>query len=384
MSIKEIIDLFGKEKISEWVLEMPKFYISPSSFFKKLFGKNDDEKLSISIFYILITIGLTYIFSNDTFKNVTKVIILEVSILVITLLILNTSSYLVSKIFNYRVKTLNIFLFLLITKLFTLPLQITFIYLFEKTEMYELLFIHNTILSLLIFFLFVYSPKFFYPNLKQIITAVVINLLLYNLFIISISILKFDKYQYQFENPIFSDKIFNEFDEKLAPLDSLTLDIPKTKYLIILRNEPTIVYSFSNDSLSSIFSNAVSEHRKSIMYETRLIEKLAKHKDIRKNLRFKRNKMLCDTLVAYLKTMENDFRNPVDTSYTYIVDKITLTTENNRYAGEIKQLTINPKLNTTYISYLKNKNDYYNSVTISNYPTYIVQLMLFPALKLIQ
>lgn len=365
-------------------LEIPKFYFSPTAFFKRLFRKNINEKLSISIFYILVTICLTYIFSNDTFKNVTKIIILEILLLLFSFIMLSISGFIMSKIFNYKIKSINIFLFLLITKLFTLPLQIIFIILFNKTEMYELLFIHNTIISLLIFFVILYSSKIFYIKLKQIITASFINLILYNVFMIASVKLKFDEYNFQFESPIFTDKIYKEFDEKLSPLDSLTFDMPRRKYLLTMLDESGIIYSFKKDSLPKIAGDIGKEYKSSLNFELKVLKKLDEHKNLRKNLKFNRNKIMYDTLVNYLNTFENDIRNPIDTSYTFVTDKLTLTTENNAYVGEIKELTMNPKLATSYLSYLKNRNKYYNSVEIADYPTYILQFMLFPSLKLVE
>lgn len=384
MSLKEIIDLFGKEKIFEWLLEIPKFYISPTSFFKKLFRKEINEKISISIFYILITISLAYIFSDDTYKNITKIIILEILLLTISFIILNITRIIISKLFSSHLSSENIFLFLLVTKLFTLPLQITFIVLFNKTEMYELLFIHNSIISLLLLFVILYSSKIFYSNFKQIITASFINLVLYNAFFIICFTLKFDKYNFEYDNPIFTDKIHKEFTERILPLDSLTTNFPTNKYLLIMPQKSRIIYSFSNDSITSVVPNIGKEYSKSIDYEVSIIKELKKNKDLRKNLRFERNKILYDTLVSYLKSMEKDIYNPIDTSYTYVVNKRIITMEGGEYFGEIKQLSMNPKLVSKYLLYLKNKNDFYNSIIISNYPTYIINFILFPTIEFVE
>lgn len=197
MTLKEIIDLFGKDKIFEWILEIPKFYISPTIFFRNFFKKNINEKMTISIFYTLITIALTYIFSEETFKNVTKIILLEILLLTISFIILNISRLISFKIFGIKTNPENIFFFLLITKFFTFPIQIIFIILFNKTEMYEFLFIHNTIISLLFFFVIIYSSKILYFKTKQIIVTALINIILYNVIMIACFVLKFDKYYFE-------------------------------------------------------------------------------------------------------------------------------------------------------------------------------------------
>lgn len=384
MTLKEIIDLFGKDKIFEWILEIPKFYISPTNFFRNFFKKNINEKITISIFYTLITIALTYIFSEETFKNVTKIILLEILLLTISFIILNISRLISFKIFGIKTNPENIFFFLLITKFFTLPIQIIFIILFNKTEMYEFLFIHNTIISLLFFFVIIYSSKILYFKTKQIIVTALINIILYNVFMIACFVLKFDKYNFEFENPILTDNIYKEFEEKLLPLDSLTYEYPTNKYLLIMPDKSRIIYTFKDDSINSIVNKIGKEYSKSVDYEICVVKKLKEYESLRDSLKFKRNKILYDTLVNYLKTMENDFYNPIDTSYTYLIDKKIISTEGGKYFGEIKQLSMNPKLASSYLSYLKNKNEFYNSINISDYPTYILQFILFPASKYVE
>ena len=384
MSIKEIIELFGKEKIFEWTFQIPKFYISPTGFFRRLFQKNINERVSICLFYTLLTIGLTYIFSDDTFKNITKIILLEILLLSIMFVLLNVTRLINFKIFKTKINPENIFFFLLITKFFTLPLQFIFIVLFNKTEMYEFRFIHNSIISLLILFLLIYSSKIFYLKIKHIIVASILNIILFNSFIIGLSILKFDKYYFEFDNPLITDDIYKEFEVKLSSLDSLTIVYPKNKYLLIMPEKSRIIYAFQDDSIEKIAPKIGKEYGKSIDYEVSVIKKLKENKHLRDSLKYNRNKILYDTLVRYLKTMEKDIYNPIDTSYTYLIDKRTITIEGGKYFGEIKQLTLNPKLTSNYVSYLKNKNDFYNSVNVSEYPTYIIQFILFPASKFIE
>lgn len=384
MSIKEIIELFGKEKIFEWTLQIPKFYISPTSFFRNLFQKNINEKVSICLFYTLLTISLTYIFSEDTFKNITKIIILEILLLSFIFIVLNLTRLLNFKIFKTKINPEDIFFFLLITKFFSLPLQFVFVVLFNKTEMYEFRFIHNSVISLLIIFILIYSSKIFYLKIKQIIVASFLNIILFNTFIISLFLLKFDKYYFEFDNPLFTDQIYTEFEDKLSPLDSLTAEYPKHKYLLIMPDKSRIIYTFQDDSLQDLIPKIGKEYGKSIDYKNSLIKKLKENKHLRDSLKFQRNKVLYDSLVTYLKSMENEIYNPIDTSYTYLIDKKTITIEGGKHFGEINQLTFDPKLMSNYISYLKNKNDFFHSVNISDYPTYIIQFILFPAVKIIE
>lgn len=384
MTLNDLVSLFGKDNIFKWIFELPNFYIRPTRYFRDFFQKSNEEKFSVSFFYTTLAVILLYIFKDNSFREITRAILIEIAILIFAFILLSINRLLLDKLFKTTTKPSNIAYFLWITKILSLPLQLTFYVIFNKTEMYEFLFIHNAIIVLLIIFVIVYSNKIFYFRLRQIMAGIIVNIILYNAFIISIKYLRFDKHEFEFESTIFTDNIYKEFETKIQPLDSLTNKVPIQKFLIKVRDNYYLTYTFEKDSIPSVIKKLNETLNDSYSFDNSVIAKLDKNKITQDSLKYRRNKELYSHLMKYLNTLKFDITNPLDTTYTYLIDKKVVCFSDGEYYGEVKHLTINTALINNYLEYINVRNDFYKVSNIAEYPLYILSIILLPALLLIE
>jgi hypothetical protein len=379
MTLNDLISTFGKDNLFKWFFELPNFYLRPTKYFKQFFLKSKEEKISISFIYTFTIVILLYVFSESSIKEITKVMIIEIGILFIAFSILYVNKSVLDSIFKTKTKTSNIIYFLLITKILSIPFQLTFYFLFEKTEMYEFLLIHNSIIVLLLIFVVMYSNKILYDRIYQILIGIVLNLILYNGFIISIQYLRFDKYVFNYENPLFVDPVYKEFETKLLTLDSLTNELPREKFLLKIRNEHYLTYTFEKDSISSIVNKINTTLKKGNSFKINILTKLNKNTITVDSLKYHRNKELYSELMKYLYCLKYEIRNPINSSKTFILDQSQIHLESGEYYGEIKHLSINNELYVDYIAYLRKRNDFINASNISDYPMSVLMLIFYPA-----
>lgn len=382
MNINELLSLFGKDKILKWIFDTPNFYIRPSKYFKDFFSKDKEEKFSIGFFYSAIIILILYIFSGQPVLELTKAILIEIALLIFAFAILSSNKFVFNKIFKTDTDYSNVFYFLWLTKILTIPFQLVFFVLFLKTEMYELLFIHNSILALLLIFIIFFSNKIFYHKLKLIALGILYNFIIYNVFIVSISLIKFDKHYFEFENPLMTDYVYKEYKSKIAPLDSLTDKFPLEKFLINLNGKYFLTYSFERDSIQSIIPKIDQFINDGYRFEDDVIRKMKSNNLTVDSFKYARNRVLFNELTAYLDLLKHDISNPLDTSYTYIIDRKVLIGENREKLGEVKHLTTNNQLFDKYISYIKQRNSFFSALNIADYPLYIWQFFFYPSIVL--
>jgi len=384
MNINDFLSLFGKDKILKWIFDVPNFYIRPTKYFKDFFTKSKEEKFSISFFYSSLIIVILYIFSGQPLLILTKAILIEIAVLIFGFAILSSNKFIFSKIFKTNTDYSEVFYFLWLTKILTLPFQLIFFVLFLKTEMYELLFIHNSIIALVLIFVIFFSNKIFYQKLKHILLGMLYNLIAFNLFNLSISFIKFDNHYFEFENPILTDYVYNEYENKISPLDSLTDKIPIEKFLINIDGKNFITYSFERDSIQSVVDKIGVLIKDGYSFENNLIRRINNNKLIIDSLEYTRNRKLYSDLKAYLDLIKYDITNPLDTSYTYIIDRKILVGENGEKFGEIKHLTTNNKLFETYLKYNKSRNSFISAANIADYPLYMIDFICYPSFTLIE
>jgi len=384
MTLNDFVSIFGKDNIFKWIFELPNFYIRPTRYFRDFFQKSNEEKFSASFFYTALAVILLYIFKDNSFREITRGIIIEIAILIFAFILLTINRLLLDKLFKTTTKPSNIAYFLWITKILSLPLQLTFYVMFNKTEMYEFLFIHNVIIVLVIIFVIVYSNKIFYISLRQIMAGIIVSIILYNSFIISIKYLRFDKHEFEIESTIFTDNIYKEFETKIQPLDSLTNKVPIQKFLIKVRDNYYLTYTFEKDSIPSVIKKLNEILNDSYSFDNSVIAKLDKNKITQDRLKYRRNKELYSHLMKYLNTLKYDITNPLDTTYTYIIDKKVVCFSDGEYYGEVKHLTTNTALINNYLEYINVRNDFFKASNIAEYPLYILSIILFPASLLIE
>lgn len=382
MDIKELLSLFGKEKVLEWVFDTLNFYLRPTKYFAKFFKKENQEKFYIAFFYSALLVIILYIFSERPILQLTKAILIEVAILIFAFGIISSNRFCLGKIFKVETIYSDVFYFLWLTKILTMPLQMVFFALFQITEMYELLFLHNSILILVLIFVLFYSNKIFYKKINQIISGIIYNFIIFNLFVFLTSELKFDNHHFKMEAPILTDYVYNEFENKFSNLDSLTYRFPTGKFLIKLDDKIFIVYSFEDESIPSVVSNLDSLTKNSSSFENDVNRKLSINKITTDSFEFNRNRELYSDLIVYLKTLSLEINEPIDTSDSSIIEKEILVDQYGNNVGEIMRLTTNNKLAESFLIYLKKRNSFISASNIAYYPLHIFSFVFYPAMKL--
>ena len=97
--IDKFIDYIGKEKLSNYTLEIIDCYFKPAQFFKRFSSKKLKEKIVQTIFYIILVIGLGYALISDiTVRELTKAVLYEVASLFWIIIILMLSEIIIAKI----------------------------------------------------------------------------------------------------------------------------------------------------------------------------------------------------------------------------------------------------------------------------------------------
>lgn len=377
--LKQYIELFGKDKIFEWVFSIPSFFYKPRSFFQTVFAKSSEEKLSFSIFCVSIAALLYYLFSGLAFTTVLKQTVFEISVLIFGFLILNFTRLWLKKIYRVEVKSENLFYFLILTKSLTLPIQTIFFIIFNFSEKYELLFIHRLVYVGMLLFIIVYSNKIFYSKWKEIIFGILLNIFLFNIVLITFDAIKFDQYLTEYKILLQTDEVDVEFQKQIGSCENLWSKIPKNKFALELLDEeqPIFFYSFHKANVRTIGQSEQSSIDDEIKYRKQIIEKTNPDSVKKIKFRFRRNEIVYNRLIAFLNTIKNDIKTPV-TDSTRVVEKIDLVDENEKKYGIICELTMNDEFYKKYNDFANEIIAFYHEKKIAEYPMYLTGIVAFP------
>lgn len=378
--LKQYIEIFGKDKIFEWIFLAPNFYYRPLFFFKNIFQRSSKEKLSLSLFYFSILSILYYIFSNLTINEVLKQSIIEISVLIITFTILNFTRIVIEKKSRIQFKSENILYFLIITKALSLPFQIIFFIIFNFSEKYEFLFIHNLVLPFLGIFIFIFSNKFFYTQLKYVIIGTILNITFFNIFLITLDKINFDEYLTDFQLILQTDEINDEFKLTISSCDSLWTKFPKSKFLVLMDSNSQVFsfYTFKKEGLNkipTINSELLTEDEN---FKKGVIQKIKDDSITNFKYRFNRNRKYNEKLISYLKELKKDIDNPYIKSKTKIKTTATASAINGKDEAQIYELTLDDKVYEKLNIFSSEIISFYEEKEFADYPKNALIIIAFP------
>jgi hypothetical protein len=378
--LKQYVEIFGKEKIFEWIFLSPNIYYRPLYFFNKIFQKSSKEKLTLSLFYFSIPSILYYIFSNLSIKEVLRQSIIEISALIIAFCILNFTRIIIKKKYQIEFKSENIFYFLVITKALSLPFQIIFFIIFNFSEKYEFLFIHNLVLPFLGIFIFIFSNKFFYIQLKYIIIGAILNITFFNIFLFTLDKINFDEYLADFQLILQTDEINDEFNLKISSCDSLWTKFPKKKFLVSMDYDSQVFsfYTFKKTAFNktpNITSELLTEDEN---FKKGVIQKIKDDSITNFKFRFSRNKQYNEKLISYLRELKKDIKNPYIESKTKIKSTATVSAKTGKDKANYYELTLDDNVYKKYISFSDEIISFYDEKEFAEYPKYALIIIAFP------
>lgn len=330
MNVVDLILKFGKDNIVDYLKSAVIFFIKPKRFFTNFFQKSTDQQLLQILFYILIDIGLGLIFfEKRTVYFVLKLAIVTILHSSIAFVILYLANIACNRLFKApTVPASNIFMFVLIMKVFYEPLFSLSKAFFEATERYELELLSNVLLVVIVFYLFVNSQNILYERLKYKIAGTLVVWFIFNGSLIAFDKLSFDKNtSFNFETEIGNalDPINAEYDSTYNSLDSLKF-LDRTPYLFV-----AVLYKEKNKSLDTFYEflgndvnniidakidyftqkrilsevDSTSQFLKSYSKSISIIDSLTK------KIRFKRNKVIFEHVKEYLYIVKDDIKNPI-------------------------------------------------------------------------
>jgi hypothetical protein len=377
--LKQYIEIFGKEKIFEWIFFVPNFYYRPLYFFRDIFKKSSKEKLTISLFYISIASLLYYIFTNLTIKEVIQQTIIEVLVLIVSFSILNTTRLLIKWIDRTNLKAEDIFYFLLITKALSLPIQTIFFVIFNFSEKYEFLFVHNLLLVFLILFIIIFSNLIFYKYIKCKILGIVLNILFFNIFLIALDRINFDEYLTDFKLILQTDEINDEFNLKISSCDSLWMKCPKNKFLVVSNSDAQVfsLYTFKENSQSTIpniTSESINEDQN---FKKGILQKIEEDSLINYKFRFKRNKFYNEKLIAYLKQLRKDINNPYIKSQTKVIE-VTTNAKKGKDKTNFYKVAFDENVFKKYNNFSDEIISFYHEKEFAEFPKKAMIIVAFP------
>lgn len=378
--VKQYIEIFGKEKIFEWLFLLPNFYYRPLYFFKRIFEKSSKEKLTLSLFYFSIPTIIYYIFSNLSIKEVLKQCIIEISALIIAFCILNFTRIILNKKFQIKFKSENIFYFLIITKALSLPFQTIFFFIFNFSEKYEFLFLHNLVLPFLVIFIFIFSNKLFYLQLKYVIIGTILNIIFFNTFLVTLDKIKFDEYLTDFQLILQTDEINDEFNLKISSCDSLWTKFPKNKFLVSMDYDTKVFFFYTfkekaSDNIPNITSELLLEDEN---FKKGVLQKIKDDSISKFKFRFNRNNQYNEKLISYLRELKKDIQNPYIKSKTKIIKTATISAKIGNDKANFYELSLDQNLYKKYIIFSDEMISFYNEKEIAEYPKNALIVIAFP------
>jgi hypothetical protein len=321
MSIQEkILEHIGIEKILQFIVELFDFYFKPFKFFKKFFAQSLIDKIIQTSFYSLLLIGLGYILIDDiTLRLLAKFLLLEIGILINACLILILSNFIISKFAHQNIKIENIVFFTILVKLFIAPFQIIFFGLFINLENYNFFFLANLVVLFLFFYMFIFSTRIFQSKIRYIISNILLNLLLLNLFAGVIHILSIDNYT-TFESPYYTDQILKERIEK-GNLLSEYYNFPSYRVLYKIDNESVASHFLFSTPFDTVASGSFKVTEE---YESNIKKNIAILDTMISNLHFKRNREFFEELNILYKSIDSLMVKRVITYTDKDIEKITV------------------------------------------------------------
>lgn len=219
--LRRIYDHFKVEQILDYLALVPLFYLRPHHFFRSIFSRKGHEQVLAIVFYGTVEVFGIYIFIDDlTLRAATKGTILTVAAIVLLYPTLLLSHYLVGK-FAKRSSSYksDLLVFLLLSKLFLIPLPVTIWYFFVKTEAFEFYFVWCCLVVLMTSYYLIFSSYLFFSRMRHIIASIVLTVISVNIFIGLPSALRFDTRRVL--------PVIDEFPEPIvSEYNSLSTDLP--------------------------------------------------------------------------------------------------------------------------------------------------------------
>jgi len=164
---EDILKLFSKRDILNWIIDIPKFYYSPIKYFDNIFNLPKEKKISIIIFFFIILTFMSWLINtNINIKTALTYSILEILLLFISFIILTITNIILLR--NSK-RIPDIAIFLIITKILIAPIIIIFFFLFVYSELYIFYFLMGTVYFCLLVFVFVFSNYVIYKNSKFVL-----------------------------------------------------------------------------------------------------------------------------------------------------------------------------------------------------------------------
>lgn len=359
-----------------WILEIPEFYLRPIKLAQKFFNKSDRIKLLQTSFYSLILILLVSLFSEKSLTELASELIQELIASAIVLLVLMLTNFFTGLIFKTKVSSATIVYYIILIKLFTLPIFLTFNYIFIKTEKYELAFLQNAVLGLLTLTVYFHSPKIFYQKSKIIIFSIISNVIIGNLFVFSYHLLHFDK-DYLNTQKIENDDIYEEYESKILPYLDTTIDkVPILKMDPKFKNDTSKALSliFESNDTANLVKHLSGIIDTDIRYVKAAKSELSYFYKLTSELEFERNKLIVVARIEHIKTVLKALSKAS-------VEGINPIQSSDCECPQIFQYKLYPvesDVFKTYYVFSDILSNQINSTEIAMYPTHIVSFLFYP------
>jgi len=298
--LDKISDYIGIEKFLSLLEELFNFYLKPFSFFEKFFIKKRKEKLIQLFVYTLLLIAIGYITIDDiTIRELAKGILAEIAYTLLICLVLVISDLLVSKVAKRKNNSENIIYFVLLAKLLIGPFQVVFFALFVTYENYNFFFLANLVCLFLNIYVLLFSARVFNKLKRYILLSVLFNLIILNLFELSIYKLKIDNYT-TFESEYYIDHILRE---RLEKGKDLKYPYSTPVYRVLMKTNNTsyshFVFATPMDTIASGSPKDTWDYIAGLQLNMKFLDTM------KLNLRFKRNKEFFDKISSLYQATDS-------------------------------------------------------------------------------
>lgn len=381
MTIKEVLEIVGKEKIIKWTIDIPSFYLQSSRTFRKYFEEDQIAKLIRLIYYSFLSILLHLIFTNSEFVSSARFLLTNIIFLFFTTVVLCLTNFFIGLIFKHKMKIIDIIYFIILVKFLSLPFQFIFYSLFISTEKYEYYFVLNSVIAFYTLYIVFYSTKIFYKRNLAIILGSIFNVTLLNLGISLFCFLNFDHQSVQLDT--FSDDLIDrEYTTVIkSNLDTLLLRTPTHRAVVTSDSGSFSIYIFDDQNSEEISNNLLAVYSKDKIFRNSILSQVHLFDSLAQTIVFQKNKIIIDSLRNYLKTVKTDMQKAIDTSNNYVLERTDIITKNGGSHWNIKLLVLDTDMLWAEISYFKTATEYIKTQIVGNYPNYILNFLLLPADK---